>query len=658
MKGLTGPCRGRRKPASGRPIQLVLEACERRVVPAAAGLLPVYDIGSPAVADIWVDPVAGDDAAAGASRAAPLRTLAEAWRRVPARTPLVQGVRINLVAGTYSEMDVPGYWESRHGSFAAPIILRAADGAGSARLPAVNIYDCRFLYLDGLEITAGGGDVVHLESCSHVLLRDTTIRGTGDIAAYAAPQEALKANQCQYVYIENCDISGAWDNAVDFVAVQHGHVVGSRIHRAGDWAMYAKGGSAYLTITGNEFFAAGTGGFTAGQGTGFEFMVSPWLHYEAYGIEFTNNVIHDTAGAGIGVNGGYNILMAHNTLVGVGGRSHVIEAVFGGRSCDGDRAACAARLAAGGWGTAVVGAEEPIPNRNVFIVNNLVVNPDGAASRWQQFAVAGPRTPSATSNVPSPARADDNLLIAGNVIWNGPADHPLGIEADQLAAAIAAANTINTLRPQLVDPARGDYRVAAGVPLPAAVAVPTFVWSDAPTRPAIPAGTSDTSVLYDHRGAPRSGPQVAGAFARLAADPAPPLVPVPPPTPPADTVRPVVVGVVLPAARIHRRGEWLTFTVRFSEPVFVTGGPRLRLQLGAVARFATLASGSGTADLVFRYRVAAADFAPRGISVNRLVLPFGASLRDAAGNAAVVGLPALVSAGIRVDGRSGPRSLR
>ena len=658
MQGLHGPSRHRRKPASGCRTRLGIEACERRVVLAAAGLLPAYDIGSPAVADMWVDPVAGDDAAAGATRAAALRTLAEAWRRVPARTPLVHGVRINLVAGVYAAADVPGYWESRHGSFTAPIILRAADGAGSARLPALNVYDCRFLYLDGLEITAGGGDVLHLESCRHVLLRDMTIRGTGDIAAYAAPQEALKANQCQFVYIENCDISGAWDNAVDFVAVQHGHVVRSRIHRAGDWAMYAKGGSAYLTIAGNEFFAAGTGGFTAGQGTGFEFMVSPWLHYEAYGIAFTNNVIHDTAGAGIGVNGGYNILMAHNTLVGVGSRSHVIEAVFGSRSCDGDRAACAARLTAGGWGTAVAGAEEPIPNRNVFIVNNLVVNPDGAASRWQQFAVAGPRTPSATSNVPSPARADDNLLIAGNVIWNGPADHPLGIDGDPLAAAVAGANTINTLRPLLVDPARGDYRIAAGVPLPAAVTVPAFDWGDAPTMPAIPAGSSDTRVLYDHRGAPRSGPQVAGAFASLTVDPTPPP-PAPAPPPPADAVRPVVIGVAMPAARIHRRGEWLTFTVRFSEPVFVTGSPRLRLQVGAVARFATLAGGAGTTDLVFRYRVGAADFAPRGISVSRLVgLPSGTSIRDAAGNAAVVGLPALVSAGIRVDGRSGPRSMR
>lgn len=136
MQGLHGPSRHRRKPASGCRTRLGLEACERRVVLAAAGLLPAYDIGSPAVADMWVDPVAGDDAAAGATRAAALRTLAEAWRRVPARTPLVHGVRINLVAGVYAAADVPGYWESRHGSFTAPVILRAADGAGSARLPA------------------------------------------------------------------------------------------------------------------------------------------------------------------------------------------------------------------------------------------------------------------------------------------------------------------------------------------------------------------------------------------------------------------------------------------------------------------------------------------------------------------------------------------
>ena len=451
-----------------RPFSCSCERLEGRLALAAGAAaqprLPAYDVGTPSVTELWVDPASGNDARAGGTRADAVRTLAEAWRRVPAGVTLSQGVRINLVAGTYAEASVPNYWENRLGTPAAPIIVRAADGPGTARLPAVNVFGCRHMYFQGLDISAGGGDVLHFEACTHVLLRDTTVRGTGTIASYAVPQEALKMNQCQYVYVENCDISGAWDNAVDFVAVQYGHVVGSRIHRAGDWAMYAKGGSAALTIMGNEFFDAGTGGFTAGQGTGFEFMTAPWLQYEASDITFTDNVIHDTQGAGIGVNGGMNIVMANNTMYRVGSRSHVIEVVFGSRSCDGDRARCTTYLAQGGWGTNVPGREEPIPNKNVVIRDTIVLNPDGFQSRWQHFTVGTPRTPSPGSNIPSPARADDGLQMFGNVIWNGPADHPLGIEQPGLAADVTARNAINTVRPLLVDPERGDYRVVTGGP--------------------------------------------------------------------------------------------------------------------------------------------------------------------------------------------------
>ena len=449
-----------------------VERLERRLVMTAGAAaqvsLPAYDIGTPNLADLWVDPTSGNDASSGESRAQAVRTLSEAWRRVPVGITLSQGVRINLVAGAYSEAVVPNYWENRLGTRTTPIIVRAADGPGTARLPAVNVFGCRHLYFDGLDISAGGGDVLHFEACSQILVRNTTVRGTGTIATYAAPQEAFKANQCQYVYIENCDISGGWDNAIDFVAVQYGHVVGSRIHRAGDWAMYAKGGSAWLTIKGNEFYDAGTGGFTAGQGTGFEFMVAPFLTYEASDISFTHNVIHDTQGAGIGVNGGANIVMANNTMYRVGERSHVIEVVFGSRSCDGDRATCSFNLAQGGWGTSTPGSEEPIPNRNVVIADNIVLNPDGYQSRWQQFTIATARTPSPGSNIPSPARADEGLVITGNVIWNGSEDHPLGIEQAPLAADVAARNAINSVRPVLVDPARGDYRVMPidGVPPP------------------------------------------------------------------------------------------------------------------------------------------------------------------------------------------------
>jgi hypothetical protein len=631
----------RRRPA--RPP--AFETCERRLVMSGTGLLPAYDTGSPDVVDIWVDPAAGSDARSGGSRELAVRTVSEAWRRVPRGSTLSQGVRINLVAGTYPQAAVPTFWESRHGTFAAPVIIRAADGPGTARLPSLNFFDCRHLHLVGLEVTAGGGDVVQIQASSHVLLRDTTIRGTGVIASYAVPQEALKVNQSQYVYIENCDISGAWDNAIDFVAVQYGHVVGSRIHRAGDWAMYAKGGSASLTITGNEFFDAGTGGFTAGQGTGFEFMVAPWLHYEAYDIAFTNNVIRDVEGAGMGVNGGFNILLAHNTLVNVGHRSHVIEVVQGLRSCDGDTATCAANLTLGGWGTAVAGREESIPNQNVVIVNNVVFNPDGAGSRWQQFAVAAPRTPSVGSNSPSPARADDGLVIRGNVIWNGPAGHDLGIENPPLAADVMAANAINTVRPVFADFARGDYRLAASFAPPATVALPPFTWAAAPTRPAVPAGRTDMSLGYDHLGAPRTGPQPPGGFAAAGSTS-------PPPEPPVDTLRPRILAVLVPRARLYRPGAVLTFVVCLSESVVVTGWPRLDLTVGRVGQRAEYVSGSGTDRLLFRWRVPRGLSAPRGIRLaETIALPNGAAIADLAGTPADRSFARPVTRGIRIAPR-------
>ena len=656
--------------AVSRPRTTVgFESLERRFALAADGL-PAFDIGNPSVTDLWVDPAGGDDAGSGTSRQEALRTLSEAWRRVPAGTTLSQGVCINLVAGTYPEAAVPNYWERRHGTLAAPIILRAADGAGTARLPAMNVFDCRHLYLEGLHLSAGGGDVLHLEACSHVLVRRTTIVGTGDIYAYAAPQETFKANQCQHVFVEQCDISGATDNAIDFVAVQYGHVVGSRIHRSVDWAIYVKGGSASLTIEGNEIFDAGTGGFTAGQGTGFEFMVSPWLHYEAYDIRFVNNVVHDTQGAGMGVNGGYNILLAHNTLYRVGARSHVIEVVHGSRTCDGDRATAAAYLAAGGWGTTVVGGDEPIPSRNVFIFNNVVHNPDGFASQWQHFTVAGPRPAAAGSNIPSPALVDTNLLIQGNVIWNGSAGMALGIESPALAADVLAHNSINTIRPLLADPARGDYRLAAGFVPPAAATIPDFSWDDAPSRPAIPAGRLDNRVGHDFVAAARTGPAVVGAFAATA-DGTPPAAAGPGagqdvvttgPTPVPDSPPALrIASITLPAARLYRAGETIVFQAVVTTPVTVRGRPRLPVQIGSGAvstmRSAIYTRGSGGTVLTFVYRVARGDVDDDGIALGGEVsLPTGTSIRALSGGDVARSLPATATAGIRIDTRP-PRAM-
>ena len=481
-----------------------------------------YVIGAPVLTDVWVDPVYGDDARSGESREQALLTITEAWNRIPQGTPLTgSGYRILLAAGDYPDSSFPLYWEARYGTFEFPIIIQSADGPGLARLLGfVNVFDTRYLYLLDLAF-ATEGDVFHCEQCNHLLMRGASMDGGSGHQAH----ETVKINQSQYIYIENSDIFNTYENAIDFVAVQYGHITGNRLHDADDWCIYLKGGSAYFRIEGNEIYNCGTGGFSAGQGTGFEYMVSPWLHYEAYEIRFVNNLVHDTQGAGMGVNGGYNILLAYNTLYRVGVNSHAIEVVFGARSCDGDLPRCTANLAARGWGTTVTGAEgEPIPDRNIFIYNNIIYNPPGTNSQWQHLAIFGPRSPSPGSNIPSPAVTDANLHIRGNLIWNGGQEMPLGIEDPSQgcqdanpacnAAQLLAENTINTVEPQLVDPANGDFHPTPegnvfSVPT---YAIPDFGWDDAPATPAVPPGDPNNQVPLDRDGQPRPWPGLPGAY--------------------------------------------------------------------------------------------------------------------------------------------------
>jgi hypothetical protein len=414
---------------------------------------------------------------------------------------------------------MPSYWELRHGTVQAPIVIQAADGPRSARLEGdVNMFDCSYVYFIDLDVVPSPpGDALHYEQCDHILLRGVHASGGA-----RAAQETLKANQSRHLFIEDCDLHGAFDNAIDFVAVQYGHIVRSRIHDSQSWACYVKGGSAYITLEGNELYDAGEGGFTAGQGTGFEFMVPPWIHYEAYDVRFVNNVVHDTDGAGMGVNGGYNVLLAYNTLFNVGARSHSVEVTFGSRTCDGNVAVCRSYQLASGWGP-TGSSDEPIPNRNVFVYNNIVYNPAGQASRWQHFFVPAPRAASSGTNIPSPARSDVNLQIRGNLIWNGAA-LPLGIEDPTEGCQssnptcnlvqLLADNSINTLEPELVDPTGGDYRPRPGgnVSQVSVTAIPDFGWSDAPLSPAPPPGSASNALGSNRAGAPRSARDHPGAY--------------------------------------------------------------------------------------------------------------------------------------------------
>ncbi|MBP7936247.1 MAG: hypothetical protein KA354_16515 [Phycisphaerae bacterium] len=218
---------------------------------------------------------------------------------------------------------------------------------------------------------------------------------------------------------------------IDWVTVQGGHILNSSIHDfAGDWATYLKGGTAYIAVAGNEFYNCHLG-FSAGQATNFEIMQSPWLHYEVYDIKFVNNVIHDIEGNAVGVQGGYNILIAYNTAYRVAGDAAGFGMILLGRGTHGcqdttDNGAnnadtiCNGFLAAGGWcpaptnpaGDAMV--DDIIPNRNVYVYNNIFYNPAGTQTAYATLDVHAPTTPPAGSQIPSPTLADSNLQIRGN----------------------------------------------------------------------------------------------------------------------------------------------------------------------------------------------------------------------------------------------------
>lgn len=411
---------------------------------------------SPAFAErgIWVDPSNGHDSSTGTS-SRPVRSLEEAWRRLPSvgSSPTT----VNLRRGDYRQLS-PVYWEERSGTSSAPIVIRSADGKGKALLPAVNLFEVDWIEFRGIKFR-DGGDVVHCEKCSHFTLRNSIVRGVG-------AQETFKANQSEWVSILDSDLSGAGDNVIDMVAVRHARVRRTRVGNAQDWCGYAKGGSVDVVVSSNLFTRCGTGGFSAGQGTGFQFMEAPWLQYEAVGVVIRNNTVTETEGAAFGVQGGFNVLVEDNVARRVGQRSHVLEVVFGSRSCDGlpgdpGRERCQQDLDQGGWGTTAVDDGSngvKIPNRHIQFSGNVILNPAPYQSAWQHLTVFGETGMQAGSGVPADGSADADLRFARNVIWNGPSTMPLGVgETSGCISSnptcnpsqLRAANRFNTRLPVL-----------------------------------------------------------------------------------------------------------------------------------------------------------------------------------------------------------------
>ena len=108
-----------------------------------------------------------------------------------------------------------------------------------------------------------------------------------------------------------------------------------------------------------------------------------------------------------------------------------------------------------------------------------------------------------------------------------------------------------------------------------------------------------------------------------------------------DGVGPTVSGIAITSTpsshSTYKLGEKIQVQVTFSENVVVSGTPQLTLTIGTANKTATYISGTGTANLIFQYTVAAGDTDTDGISVaaNRLSRN-GGTLTDAVGNPATL----------------------
>ena len=114
-----------------------------------------------------------------------------------------------------------------------------------------------------------------------------------------------------------------------------------------------------------------------------------------------------------------------------------------------------------------------------------------------------------------------------------------------------------------------------------------------------------------------------------------------------NTTTPTVTQVVAsPGAGIQNPGAVVTLTLDLSEAVTVTGTPTLTLNDGGTA---TYASGSGTNALTFSYTVGASDSTVATLAITQVNLPAGATVTDAAGNAANLSGAVTTFPGLAID---------
>ena len=113
-----------------------------------------------------------------------------------------------------------------------------------------------------------------------------------------------------------------------------------------------------------------------------------------------------------------------------------------------------------------------------------------------------------------------------------------------------------------------------------------------------------------------------------------------------NTTGPTVTTCTLAAGPHFVTSDVMTFTVTFSDFVYVTGTPEIHVVIGSNTRQATYSAGTGSTALTFTYTVVSGDAATAGnvtVATNALALNSGTVIDENRNNATLT-LPSMASA--------------
>ncbi len=107
--------------------------------------------------------------------------------------------------------------------------------------------------------------------------------------------------------------------------------------------------------------------------------------------------------------------------------------------------------------------------------------------------------------------------------------------------------------------------------------------------------------------------------------------------------------LVVAASNRAQAATDIPFTINLSEAVLVTGTPRVAVDVGGVTRYAIFSGGSGTSALTFTLSPQTGDVDLDGITVSSPIDLNGGTIKDAAGNNAVLTFTPPNTSGIKVN---------